>query len=571
MYINVKKSISILAVSIALLFQACGGGGSSDNASNDNGASTVGYKYDRISIAGSSITWGKGRMGEDSYVGIVENYFRDTVAKTIIPESDSAQVLNDPMSYKGKLYKYTGAGIEISGVIEGDEISVVFAKERGNLGANVEMIVDGESLGTFSTAGESVGSEIKTFLGNSTLKSFDLGRAHTFNHIVNIGTVTDIPNKIENGMSIDQEGEYSFGSNDWAIVRKTVGMDVHHFITFQNAPQGNFTVSYDYGENIKPVKSSVDHVGRAIGSTLESTYGDRGTALTETLAPKEGLDFRQTDARAVKSWKLSSAGTHNFTLKIKEGGSEEFIVNFITNHMYYFQNAGIGGATAADLLRNDNVRTADQIIAFQPDLFILESSTNDANTWARENEESTNDWVKVDVGFESVAANKIKLLDGAAVKSGDIVIMGDYGGDINDVAVGIVNDWDADNQIITFTNDIPTNITAICDIKRITRWETNVKNVVDRVKSGIGSTVSVGIGTSGVPNLSQRRLMGYREKGKIMADQNGWMFYDFFQKTLEVESGIDTTNQWSRGDNTHPNSAGNLLFGAAITEVLAQQ
>jgi hypothetical protein len=64
MKINIKKSMSILAVSYALLFQGCGGGGSGGDGGDGDGdieypAGTT-FKYNRISIAGSSITWGEG-------------------------------------------------------------------------------------------------------------------------------------------------------------------------------------------------------------------------------------------------------------------------------------------------------------------------------------------------------------------------------------------------------------------------------------------------------------------------------------------------------------------------------
>lgn len=62
--------------------------------------------------------------------------------------------------------------------------------------------------------------------------------------------------------------------------------------------------------------------------------------------------------------------------------------------------------------------------------------------------------------------------------------------------------------------------------------------------------------------------MGYREKGKILAQKNGWMFYDFFGKVLSFEAGIDSSTRWSNGDNTHPRNEGYRLFGEAVTDVL---
>ena len=61
-----------------------------------------------------------------------------------------------------------------------------------------------------------------------------------------------------------------------------------------------------------------------------------------------------------------------------------------------------------------------------------------------------------------------------------------------------------------------------------------------------------------------------------MANANGWMFYDFFNKVKAFNPGIDNNsnpnNRWSFGDNTHPNEEnGYRLFGEAVTDVLKVQ
>ena len=566
MKINFKKCISILAVFSALFFVSCGGEDTKPKALVDvdddpttgpvatpSSPDKIDFKYNRITIAGSSITWGKGNMGEGSYVGEVEKYLREEVATTLIPAE--GEEIEDSMAYKGKLYKY-GAGTEISGTLKGDKISVVFAKERGSAGAKVELWVDGVlQEGVLDTKGEEVKSDEECFTENK--KTFDLGRAHTFNH-----NVTASGSGFVNTGGY-HDGTFPFGDDDWAIIRKRAGEEVHHFITFKNTQMADFCVSYDYGENIKPVKSSVDNLGREMGTDLESRYGDNQAG--DTTRVKEGLDFRQNDTRAVKTWNLGlgNYGNHNFILKVTEG---ELLLNFITNHMYFFQNAGIGGAQAKDLLEKTvgNARTTKQITAFKPDLFILESSTNDAAN-------GTNEWIedRDNREFTSLASNKIKLANTIdSIRVGDVVVMGDYNGDINSVAAGIVSAVNGDE--LTLTSNVPSDIRNFYKIKRISKWEDNVKAVVSEVKSGILHSVKVGIATCGVPDLTTRKLMGYTEKGKLMAKQNGWMFFDFFQKTLEVESGKDTGKKWSFGDNTHPNDNGNRLFGEAIKEVLSK-
>ncbi len=249
--------------------------------------------------------------------------------------------------------------------------------------------------------------------------------------------------------------------------------------------------------------------------------------------------------------KLDSNGSHNFTLKVKAG---ELFLNFITNHMYLFQNAGVGGTSAATLkVQTGEAITIDQIRAFDPDLFIFESSTNDARI--------ANNWIRENVNFTNSATNKITLQGSTpSILPGDIVVMGEYNENINNIVVGIVSSWDSNNGIITFTTDVPATSVKICDIKRISTWENDVKVIINKVSANVSHSIQVGIATCGVPNLDNRRLMGYREKGIMMSEDNNWMFFDFFKKTLG--------EAWST-DNTHTNTIlGQELLGEAITDVL---
>jgi hypothetical protein len=477
MKINFKMGVYSLVVSSALFFIGCGGDTSTMDVGQGGGKETVSvgnFKYNRVSIAGSSITWGQGYLGEKSYVGEVEKYLREEVADTIGPDELNGPDVSENYSYAGKLKKYP-TGTEITGNLKAsDEITMVYAVKDG-VGAVVEMIVDGNSL-------------------------------------------------------------------------------------------GDFTIS---GSNINPVKRI---------QNIDSS---------EFRQP-----FRETNPQAVKTWKLDSNKAHSFKLVVKSG---TLLLNFITNHMYYFQNAGVGGFQASDFLMSGVNSTAKEIIDFNPDLFIFESATNDANTWFRERngEASTNRWFNrgnaMNFSFVDGDKKKIKLdTDISGVNSGDVVIMGTYGGNINDVVVGIVDNVDTGARVITLRSEVTSSITEYrCKIKNIKLWEDRVEQVVSKVTNGVGHKVAVGIGTSGVPNYYNpsryendndeyndnypRRLLGYREKGQMLASKNGWMFFDFFGKVKAFNPGVDTNGEWSLGDNTHPRNEGYRLFGSAITDVLKAQ
>jgi lysophospholipase L1-like esterase len=311
--------------------------------------------------------------------------------------------------------------------------------------------------------------------------------------------------------------------------------------------------------------------------------------------------FRETNPQAVKIWKLDSDKVHTFDLVVKRGSLH---LNFITNHMYYMQNAGVGGFEAKDFLSTDRTHsTVNDIIAFAPDVFIFESGTNDAKTWAKEillktnpgaDAPSTNRWIIEEPVACSIDGKRVTVAQAVNVAKGDIVIIGDYQGDIQNMVVGVVGSNSNGNsislsKIVSYServahevSSVPAGIARQCRIKSIKVWEDRVKEVVRRVKAGVGRSLIVGIGTSGVPNYydpdpakgnpytnapyTPRRLLGYREKGKMMAEENGWLFVDFFQHTLTVEPGVDYNHKWSYGDNTHPNDPGRVYFGQAVID-----
>ena len=480
----------------SFLFVGCGGGGgSAETTTSEENTTTeqppvvkTDFKYNRISIAGSSITHGQseGYLGEGSYVGAVEKYFREEVADTAGPDNlrGEDRSYNDPMSYQG-IIKVYNAGKILSGTLEAsDEISIVYAGSP--VKTVVELEVDGKVYPTY-----------------------------------------EIP-----------VGTYS------------------------------------------PAKKTFDDTNN---QEVQNFY----------------YSFRETNERAVYTWKLDSYKVHSFKLKVVQG---ELHLNFITNHMYYMQNAGDSGFQALDFLSTGRTHsTIADVIAFDPDLFVFESSTNDAQTWKNEllGKDSTNHWIVEDPVDFTTSGNTITLAQTVSVQKGDVVIMGEYNGDIQNMAVGIIANDSTGNtitlsKVVTYTDrriheysTVPSTIVKKCRIKNIALWESRVKEVIAKLKNGLNHPVKIAIGTSGVPNYyypysqelphvdgiaddtnSPRRLLGYREKGEMMAQENGWEFVDFFKYILRVVPGVDINRQWSIGDNTHPNELGRPVFGQAVIDVV---
>ncbi len=588
---SIKQYIFILGAGISMMFlQGCGGGTPGTEAQITEISQ---LKNIRISIAGSSITNGENSyLGAESYVGKVEEYLREEKATTLRPgfglSNNNLEIITDePLCYKEELYKYSGIGTTITGTLTGDEISLAYAKERGNRGAAmIEFSVDGVIQETFSTydTAVSVHTGNKNFTGNGTNTLFDLGEAFTFNHVIRLngastnGHINDELNGADNITPEFGEGE------EWMIIRKVSNNEVHHFILFETPPTNNSTISasFKYGESIKTGKSTIGNLTQFIGSGTESPFGDGGVTY-DVSNPQDiasGLDFRETDRRAIKTWKFDDNGLKNFTFTIKEiddkasGTTPEFFINFVTNRMHYVQNAGIGGFKASDFLATSGLTTTKQIIDFAPNIFILESATNDANY--RANLPTTNEWIIRLTDECIINPNSVKFTaTDKTPEKGDVLIIGGYIDNIDDVAVRVIENWDAQTKIVKFLDKINVNDYNLrCQIKRIQKWEDNVEAVVNKVKQGVGSPLFVGIGTSGVPNLTDRKLAGYKEKGELLAIKLNAKFIDFYQKTYDFNGGIRETNtmpaqeRWSLGDNTHLNDTGRTLFGEAITEEL---
>ncbi|HHD80978.1 MAG TPA: hypothetical protein ENK99_05260, partial [Campylobacterales bacterium] len=520
---------------------------SGNNNSNTNSPNTDTNIIDvreienpRISIAGSSVTWGSGgKIDDDSYPGYVVDALRKNYAVTILPDKLNSNVVpvpyggTEPYTYGRSLYKFSGKGVELSGTISGKKLYIVLARERDNThAALVDVYIDNELVKTFSTKNDTPYFRNKQFsaVADGEQRSWDLGSAHTFNHIVRLNGNVNEKGKI-NDLGYDAKWPVGY---DWLIFRKVTGNEVHHFISFQDPPaQGTkIDVAYDSGENIKPVKSTSDNTEKFLGTKIESLYGDRTTKdLTQPLHFEEGVDFRETDDRAVEVVDMGNDTAHSFRLVVKsvdpvaKDSTPELYLNYITNRMFYIQNASIGGFTAKDFLKTTGTTNIDNINAFNPDLVILESATNDDwddNEWLAWKDvymsadevrnkitsainlqklQKTGDKYKVGIthiNIKSYTSKSVTLDPDATysndIKDGDILVIGDFKGDNRRLAVRLISRWDNKTKTAYFNKDLHTEdfVGNVCQIKRIDKWVENVKEFVRRARE-YNSNVEIGI------------------------------------------------------------------------------
>lgn len=540
-----------------------------ENAISSNGSTQKNLK---VSFLGSSTTWGQGYLGKDSYVDGVEKYLRNKLATTVsasqLTASGSWQLLpNESMCYQSTVGKLSGVNATVDFELYGDEVSIALCKERANSGsAIVEFLVDGQVHDTFSTHNTlPAGSSVFNAVGNGSDKTFDLGHAFTYGHVVTLAAAGQSGRINQGGY-----GGTFVGDDVWMVVRKLVDLgsgeyEVRHFLTFKNAPANGVAIqcNYSYGETIKPTLSTVGNLAAGIGSGIESSYGE-GSTVHDPANPvglSSGLDFRQNDPRAVKTWRFSGSASRQYQLRIKSldsratGATPELFVGFVTNRMHYVQNAGIGGYKASNFLQTSNLTNLRQINSFKPDFAFIKLAANDdwdvhefkawlpktgvADAVLRSSDSSmylktisgSSDNYSVDDSRCPIAAitpfsvtfeSAVQL---GAVTPGDQIVFGDYKGDNRRVVIRIVDSWSG--KTATFKQELLAadlvHVSAISDlvgttaqVKSIAGWDQNIRSIITGLHDVLPS-LKVGLSTDGLPNYNMRRLEGYAEAAEAIA------------------------------------------------------
>ncbi|MFD1632126.1 hypothetical protein [Pseudopedobacter beijingensis] len=347
----------------------------------------------RISFAGSSVTWGGGFLQSGLVKEAILNIQRNqsiTVEPDMVKVLGNSSYLSGPDNQKyfdGKALKITGINSSIKFSITGDEITLVQGIERDNHAASeIEVYIDGNLYDTINNWNTSpIGIDKLEFKGDGVKKQFDLGRAFTFRHQLLLNE------KILKGDH--NQGGYGGGEIpkdlDYLVIRK-YGKDkhgdpeVHHWISFKTAPAkgDKVLVAFSYGEEISYEKTTI---GKSDKGELESPFGDGDVSfdITKPTRVSSGLDFRETDDRAMKTYRFETIQKRDVELKIKGNYKESkgipyFIFNLATNRIFYFQNAGIGGWKLAFFNNpNEFYRGYKKIASFSPDILYIETTPND--------------------------------------------------------------------------------------------------------------------------------------------------------------------------------------------------
>ncbi|MGJ8486081.1 hypothetical protein ACSFVZ_18880 [Pseudoalteromonas sp. SYSU M81236] len=544
----------------------------------------------RLSAMGSSITWGSGYVGQYSYLGSFEKYLRETLSTTFVGRDLNTNVTmnvfeTEHACYSSVISKIDGVGAYIEGEMYCNEVSIALAKERGNANACiVALYIDDVLHDTFDTLNAEYYEENKTlnFAGNGEDLLYSLNSAFTFNHVVTVDNV-ELTGGIYNG----GYGGTMPASWDYMILRKTDTVNgevkVSHFIQFKNAPanSSSIAVTFDVGETIKEGKTTIGNISKGIGSGLESSYGSGGTSYdpANPVGLSSGLDFRQTDDRAISTWRFDTYAKRKFKFVITELHSlatsltPSLFFSYVTNRAHFIQNAGIGGFKASNFLSASTLTNLKHVKRFRPNVAYLESGTNDdwvVSTFKAYKTQSGITRQQLEDGISSIHMNalagsddnftvessfvnafevnpfSIKLEPDATydnIEKGDVITIGEYGLDIRRTATRVVDSWDSVNKVVTFTKELlPSDfiqfeslddvVGSPCQIRTIDPWVDNVRSVMNDLTENLDDA-NVYIATCGVPFLNTRRLAGYKEKALALSKELKLPFIDFYDETLK--------------------------------------
>ena len=543
----------------------------------------------RIALAGSSITWGEGLL-DDNFAGEVDQYYRTQRAQTI-PACDltykaaPCEIIN-PKFYQGTARKITGQGNSVSFVMTSKSLSIVQGIERSRDNTSIiDLYVDGKLFDSFTNFNPSpLGTEIKEFIGDGSTVKFDLGRCFTYAHKV---TVDRVPQR--GALHTAGYGGSFPEGNDYLIIRKYIAdpkpVAVHHVLWFQTPPARGvkIKVAYDYGENICYAKTTVGELGYGLDTGLESRYGDDNLdfAPEAPCGLSDGLDFRYTDERAIKSWEFEDVRERHFEFRIR--GLDEsadptktpyFIINFATDCMHRIMNAGIGGWTAQRLATDPGLRNLEELVRFEPDLIIFESGTNDdwkdgefissrkvTGLTESEVKEYPSLWLKslAHLGSREYAIETCQLLiseaeknsitidscgaDFGQIKPGDILVIGDYRGDERAIQCRLIENWDENNFRAEFREPLELiprfGIEKLEDfvgkkvrVKRIDKFISWMQHCVDFMRTS-NPNVAIGIVDTGLCNYYTRTLLGYPQKLEKFCQKNGFVHFNAYEALKE--------------------------------------
>ena len=565
------------------------------------GAQVTSERPQRWSVISDSRAFGTGYLTQGNWLSYVESFLLGKLAQTVHAGSMTAigtvATYAGNSHYLGTVCKASGVNSGFSTTMYGDTIAAVIGKERGNAGAAlIGLYVDGALYDTFSTYSSEPFSTGNTYsgTGDGTSVKFDLGACWTYNHVVTVGGIAQ-----KGSLNTQIAGGTVPVGDDYMVIRQAVGTSIHHVIEFAVAPTNAAAIActYDKGESVTYMQSYLGNTTKPISGTLESAFADGSISFdtTDAAAISSSVGFRQTDERAIKTWRFTSSRARIVRFVIlgldtrATGVTPELYLNCVSTRLHRIQNAGLGGYDAGELLTDTGVNNVSVALQWRPDGVFVDLGTNDDNsltTGARtssayrtltnvadatiRNDESANYYSLVTntgAGVYTVHDDRIPLTAVTAttatfatanatfsVNVGDVLVLGDYRMDNRRVAPRIITAWDNSTKMATWGRPLLVSdlaqITALSDLTsgnncgriwRNANFVSNITSIVALIRA-VNPHARIILGCPGMPNENYRSLEGYRELISSLADTLSCDFCDHY--------GITRSWQNSQPPNT---------------------
>ncbi|MCU6708377.1 SGNH/GDSL hydrolase family protein [Paenibacillus sp. J5C_2022] len=548
----------------------------------------------RIAFAGDSITWGEGFL-TDGFVGEADRYVRERAAHTLFHDElvfqGDTRVIRNRKCYRGQCRLLAGTGAEVSFKWPHNRLVLILAKERHNdRAAMIDLYVNGEKIDTFSTYNESpAGSGKVVHTTDGVQDKYDLGCAFTYEHQV---LLEGAPLKGELNLA-GYAGAIPEG-HDYKIVRKSVmdadsgKWEVRHFIWMREVPASGLRLeaSFRHGESVTYARTTIGELSAGLDSALESSYGE-GDVAHDPAHPapiSSGLDFRQSDERAMLEWQLPGEGDREIAFRIKgfdpRGGMQGepgLFVNAVTNSAHHIMNAGIGGWTAKLFNEDRGLRHVKQVAAWRPDIVFVGLGTND--DWGEGNgfvasrtlSGLTEERVRAmptllmrsckrqpdgsyrletaDLLVEQTTDRSVTIdgqdADLSDVRPGDTLVIGDYYGDNRNVLFRLVERWDSASRTAWFDKPLAaTPITAersafagqAIRVKRMDGFLSQLRKMVKTLRSELPD-VEIALTETGLSNFHTRLLTGYPDAIGRLAKHEGLCHVSVYEELMHWQYG----------------------------------
>jgi pSer/pThr/pTyr-binding forkhead associated (FHA) protein len=587
------------------------------------------YKIARI---GTSLT-ADGDVGL-SYGGLLgqllTNYLYKTIASFVGPNDVTVSGANYFISniklLDNSALKIRGLNASVKCNLYGDEITLITAKERNNVGASIiDMYVDGSLYDSFTNYNDEPSGTLNfTATGNGTQTKFSLGRKFCYNP--RSLTVGGISKTVIHQTSNSNISNYNFAGNDAMIVRKYQKVNgqpvVNDYLWFATAPSNGASIAMtvDYGENICFTQGTVTEIKDSLYSALEANYGDVLLDSTASTLYVDNLSFRNTDDRSIITWKFNTYKSRNIEFKIRKldpraTGTPYFIFNGATNRFQKIMNAGISGYRAYSLAFSDataDLRTYVPIQDYKPDIALLEHGANDMtdpvfNTYIATrdtsgvSEQTVRDyptrWIKsvtfqnptytistaalkiLSVTKNTVTINNTNVAYDSLPKAGDLLTIGTYHIDNREITTRVIDSWDNSTKTATFkkplTKDEILGLSSLDnlagqDVKiyRPVAYEGSMNYIIDRLKE-TNPNISMALVSTILQNEYIRTA--YSEKINQIAFNKNLYFGNIYEELKKFQYSQTRNTQvylTTANDTTADGSSSYTLVTGAGSEPL---